>query len=697
MKCPPFLLGAALLFWGWQVGLPLVGAGLGFALEAGRRARARWEFSEHDFHRIWIFCSLLLLAAAVYAFNENDGLAEVRGFLRYPSPFGPHNTGIASARTVAAVMRWLPMIYFLVMAAQAYSSRQAVPLEAVSLIARRRAKKARKLGLPAAPSRTIDLGCPYLGLCLFSASYHPGEGAAFFWGLTVLLAWALWPKRSARFGLAPWAAALVAAVALGYGGQRVLGSLQRYISALNPGWLLDLSRRGFDPAQSRTQLGQIGRLKGSGKIVIRLEPEAGRSVPALLRAASYSSYKAQVWYLEAAESNFDQLLSERNGIDDTTYVLLRGKTNLAALNIACYLPGGKGLLPLPAGTARLEHLLAFLLRTNSLGAVLEDGPGLVVFDALYGPGPTIDSPAGRNDVRPAWSREIPALEQVISQLDLRGRSLDQCVRMLRAFFQTNFTYGYWDQRDRVATANETPLSRFLLRTRRGHCEYFATATVLLLRQLKFDARYAVGYAVHEPAGRGYVVRQRDAHAWCLVWRDGAWEDFDTTPASWVEAEERRARPFEFLSDLWSRLWFEVCKFYWGQGHLRRYIFWSLLPVLGVLLYQIISRIRRQRRRPGPRPPSPAAWPGLDSEFYHLERHLARRGVVRQSSEPLSHWLGRAAADPALARQRPALENLLRLHYRYRFDPLGLNASERESFRRQTRDCLDSIARRPAKR
>ena len=84
----------------------------------------------------------------------------------------------------------------------------------------------------------------------------------------------------------------------------------------------------------------------------------------------------------------------------------------------------------------------------------------------------------------------------------------------------------------------TPLTRFLLTSRSGHCEYFATATVLLLRQLGIPARYAVGYYVHEPAGSGYVVRERDAHAWCLAWnrQTGSWDDFDTTPASWVAIE-----------------------------------------------------------------------------------------------------------------------------------------------------------------
>ena len=686
MKSPPCLLGAALLFWGWQAGFPVIGAVLAVVLEIARWVQARWEFSGRDFNRIWTFCSLLLLAAAVYAFNANNGLAEFRGFLRNPSFLSQRSPAVASARSLAAVIRWLPMIYFLFMAAQAYSSREGVPLETISLIARRRAKQARKLGLPPPPSRLVDLSYPYFALCLFSASFHASEDSTFYWGLAVLLAWALWSRRSQRFGVALWVAALVAAVALGYGGQRGLGNLQRYVSNLNPTWLLNFTRRGFDYAQSRTVLGQLGRAKGSGKIVIRLEPRGSRLAPNLLRAASYRTFKSPVWYSD--DTNFERLVPERNGANDTTYVLVGGQTNLATVNIACYLPGGKGLLPLPTGSARLENLLAFDVGTNSLGAVFEKaGPGLVIFDAFYRPGRTLDSAPAAHDVSPASSREIPALEQVISELDLRGKSLDQALRTLQAFFQSKFSYGYWDQRERLRTTNETPLSRFLLRTRRGHCEYFATASVLLLRQLGFPARYAVGYAVHEARGRGYVVRQRDGHAWCLVWRAGTWQDFDTTPASWVQAEEQRASPLQFVSDLWSGLWFEFSKFFWGQGHLRRYILWSLAPVLALLLYQIIFRTRRRRRQ---QQPGLTAWPGLDSEFYQLERLLAQRGVARPASEPLSHWLGRVAADPTLAEARAALQDLLRLHYRYRFDPLGLSPSEREALRREARACLAKI-------
>jgi len=77
--------------------------------------------------------------------------------------------------------------------------------------------------------------------------------------------------------------------------------------------------------------------------------------------------------------------------------------------------------------------------------------------------------------------------------------------------------------------------------------------------------------VHEAAGTKYIVRQRDAHAWCLVWNkeQHLWQDFDTTPAIWMRAEEKRASPFQFISDLWSGFTFEISKLRWGQSRIRQ--------------------------------------------------------------------------------------------------------------------------------
>jgi len=693
MKTPPFLLGAALLFWGWQRGHLVEGAAMAAVLEGARWIKARWDFTDDDFRRIWTFCALLLLGAAVYAFTATGGPSDVRGFLQNPSFATERNAGNTTARTVAALIRWLPMIFFLFLAAQAFSSREGIPPETISVILRLRWQKARRLGLPPPVAKSVNISYPYFMLCLLSASFHSSEDETFFWGLCALVAWALWPHRSWRHGVVIWAVAMAAAILLGYSGQHGVGRLYRLFDNYNAQWWTRTAAGGADSMQSKTTLGQIGRLKGSSKIVIRLEPKDGSRAPPLLREASYRTWRGQVWYSEVSRDKFETVYE---GTNHTTWVLLPGTTNRAAVNLACYLPGRFAVLPLPTGSGRLENLSAWGLYKSSLGTVLAEGPGLVVFDALYGPGPTIDSPANMDEDLAVPPREQPALNQVIAELQLKQPSRKQALRTLSAFFQDpdKFHYSAWQGYGGSRTTNETPLSRFLLRTRSGHCEYFASATVLLLRQLGIPARYAVGYAVHEGAGGKFVVRQRDAHAWCLVWNEntGTWQDFDTTPAAWVTAEASPASPMQFLSDCWSRLVFEFAKFRWGQTHLRQYFLWALAPVLALLLYQIIFRSRRRRQTPGREELGALTlWPGLDSEFYQIEKRLAQRSVQRQPSEPLSSWLRRASSDPALAETRSRLQELLNLHYRYRFDPQGLSQTDREVLRRDASGCLARMA------
>jgi len=76
MKTPPFLLGATLLFWGWQTGFLMAGAVMALVLESSRFVKTRWDLSDEDFHRIWTFCTLLILAAAIFAFTLNEEPAD---------------------------------------------------------------------------------------------------------------------------------------------------------------------------------------------------------------------------------------------------------------------------------------------------------------------------------------------------------------------------------------------------------------------------------------------------------------------------------------------------------------------------------------------------------------------------------------------------------------------------------------------
>jgi hypothetical protein len=598
-------------------------------------------------------------------------------------------------------LRWLPMTMFLFVAAQRFSERGSVPLSAISLLMRLR----RKGGSEA--ERNVDVSYAYFIVCLFSAGIHTNAGThSYFWGQAVLIAWALWPLRSRRFGLIVWVGALAAAIGLGFSGQHGIGELQRALEGYNAQWMMNLMRQRTDASQAMTAIGRIGKLKLSARIVIRLEPKGGSTPPVYLREASYRGYHPQrrTWQMGGSQNNFADLVHDAG--DGSSWTLLPGKTNTSVVNIASYLEGRsqdtgdpEGLLPLPTGSCRLENLPVFPLKMNKTGAVLADGLGLVIFDAHYGPGATFDSPpdAGTNHLDlTVPADEVPALDQIISEMKISGATEERKRVAVQQFFAANFIYSTWLGPDKVARTNETALSRFLLHSRSGHCEYFATATVLLLRELGIPARYAVGYAVHEPAGHGYVVREHDAHAWCLVWNEAKqmWEDFDTTPASWVAKDTKSASALQWFSDFWSWVRFQIAKFRWGQANLRQYILWALIPVLALLLYQIIFRHGRRRRPQAKTGKSASAifWPGLDSEFYLLERKLAARGVPRQPSEPLSGWLARALANPGLADLRQPLQELLRLHYCHRFDPRGLSGEERETLTREAKICLDMLSR-----
>lgn len=79
--------------------------------------------------------------------------------------------------------------------------------------------------------------------------------------------------------------------------------------------------------------------------------------------------------------------------------------------------------------------------------------------------------------------------------------------------------------------NVDPLEYMLFESKKGFCNYYATAEVLMLRSLGIPARLAVGYAQGEPNQQKsiYVVRERDLHAWPEVYFPGyGWVEFEPT-------------------------------------------------------------------------------------------------------------------------------------------------------------------------
>ncbi|MEM9487454.1 MAG: hypothetical protein AAGA83_27625, partial [Cyanobacteria bacterium P01_F01_bin.116] len=86
--------------------------------------------------------------------------------------------------------------------------------------------------------------------------------------------------------------------------------------------------------------------------------------------------------------------------------------------------------------------------------------------------------------------------------------------------------------------------------------------------------------------------------------------------------------------------------------------------------------------------SQPALPGIDSEFYQIEQVFKQLKLRRRPAENLQHWLERLTEKLSVA-QVEALKPIMQLHYRYRFDPKGIDAAERNRLRSLSQVWLES--------
>jgi len=178
-----------------------------------------------------------------------------------------------------------------------------------------------------------------------------------------------------------------------------------------------------------------------------------------------------------------------------------------------------------------------------------------------------------------------------------------------------------------------PISDFILNHRSAHCEYFASAMVLMSRAIGIPARFVTGYYAHERESGEIVVRGRDAHAWAEAWIDGTgWVTIDATPSSGTPealcpTPSRWTRWSDAVSDLPRRLrqWL---------SSIRRADFWrlALAAIILFTLYKLMRSLRGRRTRPGLVSRKYAdAPPNLAAAARRFERAVRRRGMALHPS------------------------------------------------------------------
>lgn len=664
MNAPAGLAGAALLLWGLAVGVPLVGAALGVAIEGLRlgvtaappAARDTLGRLAGSAARVSLVLGLLALPALALAQGAPQGLY--------------------------AWLRWLPAMWLALPAWQLLRGR----LTRDDLRGRWAAPQA-----PATTAPPIDLTHAHAAIALAAAGTGPAPGvdppAWLYPAIVAVVAWALLARVAPAVRLRSIVGIAAAALA-GWALSAGLRALQLQVEAWSTDLIASWITSSTDPSRERTRIGDLGRIKLSDRIVMRVAPLGPRPDSLLLREAAFARYRGGEWLAVPRGSRpvwaEGQAIAAGAGADAAASRWRLGDApERSRVTLRRSIAGGRGLLALPAGAQWIEGLPARSVAASAHGAVQVDGaPRWVALTVGYDPEADREVPVAADLEVPERLRDT--LAGLAASQGLRQDGAAHTVAALQRFFAAHFGYALDLGRASAGGGGRT-LVDFLLHDRQGHCEYFATATVLLLRQSGVPARYVGGYSASEFDEReqAFVVRARHAHAWAEAWVDGRWIAVDTTPAQWAQAEREAARgAFGPLLDWLSwrvdhvlSLWIAAT-----PGH------WLGLAAGAAGSLGLVIALRRLARRPA-RTQAGAAAVSVDpvaAAWLELERHAARQGLARAPDETVRAWLRRlrergAAADSAwgpggLTR----LADLAAAYHAARFDPAA-SAGQRQAF------------------
>jgi protein-glutamine gamma-glutamyltransferase len=537
----------------------------------------------------------------------------------------------------------------------------------------------------------------------------------FYPGMVVLVSWAIIARSGKGLhGLEiATGIALLAAAAAGIGGQRALTALYQYTigrSGSGPGG-------GASSAQRSTSFGDLGEIKQSTEILWRIIPEQGRP-PAYLRVASYNRWESPNWLAllpkdagnETADFQPPNFQNDPFKPDDERagYYLCPPVVPSPEVAISPSLPrfrlrgevktsGQFGLLPLPSNSASLQEFIFERLERSSFGTFrIEPSQPMCDARVLWDESFATEKPPWISVIRrnqrnlevspdlEVPEREAAVISSLATELGLHGGTAEEKIARIRRYFSDNFRYTRynsvperlhkWAERDkgvrRYVSEVERPtyLGVFLEHTKAGHCEFFATAAALLLREAGVPTRYVSGFAVAErnPKLKEFIIRGTHAHAWCRAWdeENHRWLDVDVTPADWMSLETPRPVAFQDLRDRLQLLKEDLLVWRDKPGHMLLITIILIAPI-GVGLVFVGRSLWRSRKvlEEDRKQKSPTKTP--QTALASLEKPVRKILGERPAGKPLGTWL-----MPLAARlQSPeVLSRALALHHRLRFDP-----------------------------
>ena len=616
MRFPPLFLGFSTVFWGLCTGWETFSIVAAVIFEAHSIIKTRFDLQKKDFIRISDLSSLVMFILLFYSYVENEPRMIFLGFITT-----------------------FPIIFMPLLFAQLFSTSDKVVI-------------GTKFGKRIHTHAPVDIRALYILSILFAtaASNIRSVWFAALFMLVIFVVLSGFVKDSNSFKRYLVFSFVAVFITVLIGGTVVGGHF--LISRKMMQWYSDwYSSLTADPFKVSTSMGDIGKMKLSGEIVFRVYPD-DPYLPLYMKQSDYNFVIRNTWYARPRKS--DPVFPD----NDMEWQFFGEGEGPKRMKISIWMNKrkGEGVLLLPDGAKRALELDVAGIEKSVLGAVyVEEGPELLEFTVTYDPENSFEPLPRRSDLFVPKEEEA-AIGEVMRRNGLFGKTPEETLANIERFFAAfNYTL---DQKNR---AGESYLDDFLNNTRSGHCEYFATATVLMLRSAGIAARYRTGFMLDEydTFENALIARKRDAHAWAIAYIGDRWVTVDTTPPQWKVADSGGKSLFEPVSDFmsWIKMKYENYRRKKSTEFNRMLI--AAASILTIFLMIRVYLSKRRVKKPGPDETKPlfeAA--GLDSPIYKMLEYYAENGLTREESETLRRFI---------AKNRIDIGEIADLHEELRFD------------------------------
>jgi transglutaminase-like putative cysteine protease len=406
------------------------------------------------------------------------------------------------------------------------------------------------------------------------------------------------PKELQGTGLelfSPFPAGLVSATVIGITLLIIAGAIPLFL--LLPRVTLGLYRHPSGQTQfisgfsERVELGQIGTIKQSDATVMRVKTDKPPSeLPYDLkwRGLAFDYYDGrswkrsdqirynpplQGWYYKLADS-----AQGTNWIHQTFFIEALSTDVVFAMRKVLAVSKDVGFLQKDSSESlyAARHLQRKLRYSVISDPIRPDSS--CIFDQAPVP-PEIAS------IYLQLPREDPRIEKLARKVTKEAKGRYAKAQALEHYLRSNYAYS---MELRGTPNSKDPLAMFLFDIGRGHCEYFASAMTVMLRQIGIPSRLINGFRAGEynRFGDNWIVRQHDAHSWVEAYFPPyGWVEFDPTPPDPPHARTALMRLISDISDAVDLWWWESIVNYDSQKYSR---------VLGAL-HTSIGNFRKSAR------------------------------------------------------------------------------------------------------